>query len=72
LDAAGSVDDLQAQIRVDVAARLELTPVVEEAEDTVAALPDDGFDDTDSAIGYAPGTDLLPGAPARPAGDARA
>jgi dTMP kinase len=55
LDASAPVDDLQAQIRVDVAARLELTPVVVEAEDTVAAQPDDGFDDSDSAIGYASG-----------------
>lgn len=61
LDAAASVDDLQAQIRVDVAARLELTPVVEEAEDTVAAEPDDGFDDTDSAIGYEPGSGIAAG-----------
>ncbi|GED09939.1 dTMP kinase [Cellulosimicrobium cellulans] len=58
LDATASIDDLQAQIRVDVAARLELTPVVEEAEDTIAAEPDDGFDDTDSAIGYTPGLGL--------------
>lgn len=55
LDATAPVDDLQAQIRVDVAARLELTPVVEEAEDTVEAEPEDGFDDSDSAIGYVPG-----------------
>ena len=66
LDATASIDDLQAQIRVDVAARLELTPVVEEAEDTVAAEPDDGFDDTDSAIGYTPGLGLGPGAAAGP------
>ncbi|WP_369824627.1 hypothetical protein [Cellulosimicrobium sp. CUA-896] len=39
-----------------MAARLELTPVVEEAEDTREAEPDDGFDDSDSAIGYVPGT----------------
>ena len=31
IDAAAPVDDVQAQIRVDVAARLDLTPVVEEA-----------------------------------------
>ncbi len=31
IDAAGDVNDIQAQIRVDVAARLDLTPVVEEA-----------------------------------------
>ena len=31
LDAAAGVDDIQAQIRVDVAARLGLTPVVDEA-----------------------------------------
>jgi dTMP kinase len=31
IDGAGSVGDIQAQIRVDVAARLALTPVVEEA-----------------------------------------
>jgi dTMP kinase len=31
IDAAGDVEDIQAQIRVDVAARLDLTPVVEEA-----------------------------------------
>lgn len=62
IDATASIDDLQAQIRVDVAARLELTPVVEEAEDTIAAEPDDGFDDTDSAIGYTPGLGLGPGA----------
>ena len=60
IDAAGSVDDIQAQIRVDLAARLELTPVVEEAEDTVEALADDGFDDTDSAIGYTPDVADLP------------
>jgi dTMP kinase len=60
LDASSPVDDLQAQIRVDVAARLDLTPVVEEAEDTVAAEPDDGFDDSDSAIGYRPRTGRAP------------
>lgn len=31
IDAAAGVDDIQAQIRVDVAARLGLTPVVDEA-----------------------------------------
>jgi dTMP kinase len=31
IDAAAPVEDVQAQIRVDVAARLDLTPVVEEA-----------------------------------------
>jgi dTMP kinase len=31
IDGTGHVDDIQAQIRVDVAARLDLTPVVEEA-----------------------------------------
>ena len=31
IDAAATVEDVQAQIRVDVAARLDLTPVVEEA-----------------------------------------
>ncbi|MNG41777.1 hypothetical protein D3C84_1311740 [compost metagenome] len=45
---------------MDLAVRLELTPVVEEAEDTVEALPDDGFDDSDSAIGYAPDLADLP------------
>jgi dTMP kinase len=76
LDAAAPVDDLQAQIRVDVAARLELTPVVEEAEDTVEAAPDDGFDDSDSAIGYVPGSalgrGLGHGPGARPGGGAAA
>ncbi|RXR25048.1 dTMP kinase [Oerskovia turbata] len=60
IDATASIDDIQAQIRVDLAARLELTPVVEEAEDTIEALPDDGFDDSDSAIGYAPDLADLP------------
>jgi dTMP kinase len=31
VDAAASVDDIQSQIRVDLAARLDLTPVVDEA-----------------------------------------
>jgi dTMP kinase len=31
VDASGTVDDIQAQIRVDLAARLDLTPVVDEA-----------------------------------------
>jgi dTMP kinase len=31
IDGTGDVEDIQAQIRVDVAARLDLTPVVEEA-----------------------------------------
>ncbi len=31
LDAANTIDDLQSQLRVDVAARLALTPVVDEA-----------------------------------------
>ncbi|NNU26973.1 dTMP kinase [Isoptericola sediminis] len=31
IDATGTVDDIQAQIRVDVASRLDLTPVVGEA-----------------------------------------
>jgi dTMP kinase len=31
VDVSASVDDVQAQLRVDVAARLDLTPVVEEA-----------------------------------------
>ena len=31
IDAAATVEDVQAQIRVDVAARLDLTPVVQEA-----------------------------------------
>ncbi|WP_418275023.1 dTMP kinase [Isoptericola jiangsuensis] len=31
VDATGSVDDIQSQIRVDLAARLDLTPVVDEA-----------------------------------------
>ncbi|WP_425498903.1 dTMP kinase [Oerskovia flava] len=52
IDASAPVEDIQGQIRVDVAARLALTPVVEEAEDTMAADPDDGFDDSDTAIGY--------------------
>ena len=37
IDASASVEDIQGQIRVDVAARLELTPLIEEAEDTVEA-----------------------------------
>lgn len=37
LDASGTVEDIQAQVRVDVAARLGLTPVVAEAEDTLEA-----------------------------------
>ncbi|MEK8225960.1 hypothetical protein NKG05_07635 [Oerskovia sp. M15] len=41
-------------------------PVVEEAEDTVEALPDDGFDDSDSAIGYAPGSWTCPHTPRHP------
>jgi dTMP kinase len=31
LDASGPIDDIQAQLRVDIAARLDLTPVIEEA-----------------------------------------
>jgi dTMP kinase len=69
IDATGSIEDIQAQVRVDLAARLDLTPVVEEAEDTIEALPDDGFDDSDSAIGYTPGLADLPGVyPAPPTG----
>lgn len=48
IDAAGPVEDVQAQIRVDLAARLDLTPVVEEAlqyADGVADGADDGTDD---------------------------
>ncbi|PZR52603.1 dTMP kinase [Xylanimonas oleitrophica] len=37
IDAAGTVEDVQAQIRVDLAARLDLTPVVEEATDSDVA-----------------------------------
>ncbi len=37
IDAGGEVSDIQAQIRVDVAARLDLTPVVEEAVRVVDA-----------------------------------
>ncbi|WP_370449946.1 dTMP kinase [Cellulomonas sp. PhB143] len=38
VDAAGDVEDIQSQIRVDLAARLDLTPVVDEA---VHAGPDE-------------------------------
>ncbi|MBD8079351.1 dTMP kinase [Cellulosimicrobium arenosum] len=47
LDATASIDDLQAQIRVDVVARLALTPVVGEVEGSVRSEPDDGLDEPD-------------------------
>ncbi|GGM08704.1 dTMP kinase [Promicromonospora citrea] len=40
IDASAPVDDLQAQIRVDVAARLGLTPVVAEATTLDETVPD--------------------------------
>lgn len=42
IDAAASIDDIQAQIRVDVAARLGLTPVVVEATGIHGIGSDDG------------------------------
>ncbi len=41
IDAAAPVDDIQAQIRVDVVARLGLTPVVTEAAAVTAPRPED-------------------------------
>ncbi|MFE6968797.1 dTMP kinase [Isoptericola sp. NPDC057653] len=41
VDAAAPLDDVQAQVRVDVAARLDLTPVVEEAVSDAVAEADE-------------------------------
>lgn len=41
VDASAPLDDVQAQVRVDLAARLDLTPVVEEAVSEPVAGPDE-------------------------------
>ncbi|MCK9792916.1 dTMP kinase [Isoptericola sp. 4D.3] len=41
VDASAGLDDVQAQVRVDVAARLDLTPVVQEAVTEPVAEPDE-------------------------------
>ncbi|WP_344098678.1 dTMP kinase [Myceligenerans crystallogenes] len=54
VDASGSVEDIQAQIRVDVAARLGLTPVVTEV--LTQAAPGDGEPAADPGPAAAEGT----------------
>lgn len=85
IDAAAPLQDVQAQIRVDVAARLDLTPVVEEAAAAAAPelppatlgepaeLPVDEVAEGAAGPGELPGADVRGGAVAGDAvaGDAR-